>query len=752
MAKKILLIIFTLLNIILYSSIIIPDYKLNLPFDSEKKDESEKKDDKKSEFLSFKLGNIPGDLTILGNWKVKLGFGTGFVLYPELMWLTNVPNMREGVIFEQERLFALDWTTENGINLHLFFNDDLEQSEFTFKYELGKIFNSIYITNKFSDLKLNPYRNMKGGKVSDINVGFDWGHKFYKGRFDIQFDSTKKVTDSFKGNNKFIQNKIYSSNFVRGIYYYLPDKNITGEMVVYISSDNGEKLENLPNDFKEARKYKRIYEGTDFSVNTETGKIVFKESLFGKTLLIYYQIYFNGQLYNVGDVGAGINGVYGTKDFNKDTDKEYFVIVGDKRFLILSFQNSYSYFEEKNSYKIASNGINATNLNLDIFDSNNIRVSGFNYFYDSYTGCIRITKENTQNSINYIYPFFDSVTDKSFYLNNNTPKERESKNIISYEAFVSSENLKLSQKPVNGSITLFINSTQIESKFYSYDFTTQSVSLSLDIKDTDTIDIYYIADENDAYNLTATLKNDFKLNEYLMLSDSIWYKMPVKLWENSVYNKLHSGEFLYNVTLNGDYKKFIFDAKNGKLTFNINTTFSLFIPELKGITIVEDFEQEKKGYSLPLEYKNYFPVSLPKSVYSVLNSSTYGKLFFRNTHNLGITTNGNYISLYNNPPEKDEYSPDGKIGPYSSSDGYYGEKNSLSLVTEFELKQNEAVSVAIPLSNKDFDWTGFNQVVAAIKSLDLNGTVNIFLDAGLVSERFNENDLTPQKETLDEGI
>ena len=575
MVKKLLTAFFCIAFIYLHASIVIPDYKFDIPLDKLDKGESgdqsidpskRKNDTKSPNIFSFKLGNIPGDLTIVGNWKVRLGYGSGFVLFPELMWLTNVAGMKEGVIFEQERLFSLDWITENGINLHLFFNDNLEESEFTFKYWLGKIFNSFYITNKFNELDVNPYRSLKGGKVSDINVGFDWGTKFYKpgkfygggkfyeGRFDIQFDSSKKVSDSFKGNNKFIKNKIFSSNYLRGVYYYLPDKNITGEITLYLSDDNGEVLQGLPSNFKEGSKYKRLYEGKDFKIDGVDGLVVFKESIFGKTLLINYNTNINGKVYQVGDINSGLNGVYGMRDFNKVSDGEYFVDIGDKTFLILSSKNSYSYFEEKNSYKIAQNESVVSNLNLEIFDNNNIKLSGFGYIYDEYTGSIRITK-NSEKSINFIYPFFDYVTDKGFYLNNTTPKDRDAKNIISYDALVSGESLKLSQKPVNGSITVFVNSTQIESKYYTYDYASQSISVSFDVKDSDTITVYYIADENDSYNLSASLKNSFKIGKYLMLSDSLWYKMPIKLWEDSFYNKLHSAELIYNGGLKGTFVK-----------------------------------------------------------------------------------------------------------------------------------------------------------------------------------------------------
>jgi hypothetical protein len=749
MKKKILTLFFTFISFFLYSGIKLSDYNtdLEMPFSVNPVVTADQSADNKTAF-SFKIGKIDGDISIFGYWKLKIGYGLGFTTYPDFAWILNVPNMNSGIIFEQERVFALDWITDSGINLHLFFNDDINATEYTFKYNVGKIFNGLYITNKFNGLEVNPYRTLKGGKAQDINFGFDWQYKFYKGRFDMQFDSVKKVTDTFRGNKKSVVNRFLSSRYVRGVYFYLPDTNITGNLEVYVSDDYGEFFNDIPSSFPEARRYRALKENTDFKIDPVNGFLTFKESVYGKTVLVYYQTNVGGHIYNVGDSACGKNGLHGTTDFNKSSYPSYFTTHNSRYYLALNFQKDYSEFEEENSYRISSPGTKVSNLNFDVFDNTSLKLSGFSGIYDEFGGCLRITRNSQKGVPDNVYPFNGFETYAGFYQSFNSPNDSFSKNRIEYSCLISGQGMKLSSKPVESSIRVFLNSVEIFPGQYSYDYITLTLTLTMEIGDTDIIEVNYVTDENDSYNMTAVLKNDFRLNDFLILGDSIWYKMPLKLWEDSYYFKLHSMEFMYNIHLTGDFKKLLND-QTAKFGFETNATFSLFQPELKGITIVEDFEYQLKGLALDLDYKKWFPVTYPLG----LSITGYGKLYFRNMHKYGIKTNNTYTSLYDGPPSADAYSDGSNIGPYSSSDGYYGEKNSVSVVTEFELAQNQAVSISIPLNNdKDTNYSAFSELVAAIKAVDMTGSVALYIDAGETSEIFNTTDGLVQKETLDEGL
>lgn len=747
-------IIFTLINflifqILLFSKPKLIDYNqfLILPFElSEEKDIKDREKEKKTTF-SFNIGNVDGELNIIGEWDIKIGYGVGFTLYPELVWILTLSNFREGLIFEQKRLFSLDWITDSGIFLHLFFNDDINASEFTFKYEHNKTFKSLYITNRFNGLQVNPYRELTGGNVSDINFGFDWQTRVYKGRFDLQFDSTKMVVDRFRGNKKFIENKILSAQYMRGYYYYLPDKNII-DIEVYISIENKERKGNEIE--IESLYYKKLIAGIDYIVDISNGVIKFKESVYKKQVIVNYKTRINSSIYEVGDTFCGIKGLYGEYDFNKNLYPEYFINYNGKRYLILSFKNNFSYFEEKNSYKISDSGDKIDSLFVEIYDNSNKIIVGYNYYYDDFTGGIRITLNSKKGDKRNIYPFIDYVNEDDFYLIFSSPNLSISKNIISHSFYLIGSSLTLSNIPVNSSISVYLNSILLSPLDYSYDFSTNKILLNREIMDSDTIEVRYFVQHEQSFNLTASLKNDFRINQYLLLGDSYWYKMPVKLWEDSFYNDLKSMEFLYSIFFKGDFKKKLIDSKNGKLEFDINATLSLFLPELKGLSIIEDFERESRGYPLPLDYKKWYPSSAPE-IYTDLATATYGKLFYRNTHKNLVKSNNNYISIYDlNIPEKDETS----IGPYSSSDGFNNERNSLSLIAEFDLKANQYVSFTIPIKEigANLDFSNFKEFIIAIKSIELTGNVRIYVDGGLVGEIFNEEFKNVQYESFDEGI
>lgn len=744
----------------------ITDYnqELSLPAYSVQTDTLEKK----GTVYNFKIGKIDSDINIFGFWNIKIGYGFGVTIYPEVTWILTIPGMMEGIIFDQTRLLSLDWKTDNGVYLHLFFNDDPDDTEYTFRYDVGTFFNSLYITNKPGEIKINPYRSIKGGRAQDINFGFDYGNNIYKGRFDLQFDSVKTIIDTFKGGRQEIESRLLATQYERGIYFYLPDKNISDVFEVYISDSNGEYFNDSSS--TDSRRYKRMQMNIDYVLDNQNGTIKFSGSVYKKQVLVYYKALVSGGLYEVGSIQCGRRGLQGNIDFDRYSNPEYFTRHSSKYYLILNYDDNFTYFEEKNSYRIARSGTRINQLSSSILNEKNKRQNGFDINYDEYTGCLRITKSNTKGDIYNIYPFYDYIdTDKIniFYLSFYTPESKYNKNFIEYSCLLSQADLKLTNKPIHQTILVYLNSVLLTSDKYFYDSAGQNITLNFDLNSTDIIEVHYLTDEEDTYNLTASLKNDFRLNDYLILGDSLWYKMPVKLWEESYYFNPHSIELLYFTHLTGDYKKFLLNDKNGDLKFDINAGFSMYYPELKGITIIDDFEYELTGYKLSLHYKDWYPVDLPTTYgaadgFDPINGK--GRLYYRNMHALGTTSGFDFISIYDkNKPSREDYKNNANIGPYSSCDGFTydtaknkftDKKNTLSLVTEFELDANEAVSFSLPVSsiNELLDFSEFNSINLAVKRENLTGQVRIFVDAGKTSERYDVTNTVVQKEVIDEGL
>ena len=761
MRKLVFIILFFVNSFFIYSSVLLKDYNDDLLLPFSVKEQKDVTTDIPTSF-SFKIGKIDGEINIFGYWKLRLGYCTGFTLYPELKWIVTKPGYTEGIIFEQQRLFSMDWITDTGLYLHLFFNDDAEDTEFTFRYTVGKFFNSFYITNKFQEYQVNPYRALKGGRAQDINFGFDWGNRLYRGRFDIQFDSVKYMTDRFKAGRKEENKRLLSNQYERGIYYYLPDKNLVGIFEAYISDVNGQLFEDLGS--SDDNRYRKLIENVDYKLDSDLGLIKFNASVYQSNVLVYYQTKAGGSVYEVGDIECGIRGIRGTTDFNRIDYPEYFIEHNGRRYMKLADKNQFSWFEEKNSYRIAEPGAKVTHLNADILDNNNVRISGFKVAYDEYTGCIRISKNQNKADDYNVYPFIDYVDFSVFYASFYSPGSQYAKNLIDYSCLIQGESMKLSAKPITSTIKVFYNSLLLDSSKYSYDYVTQSIILNFDVSNTDIVEVAYLTEEGDAFNLTAALKNDFRLNKYLIIGDSIWYKMPIKLWEESYYFNSHAMELIYNVHLTSDFHQLLHDKENGKLGFDLNAAVSLYYPELKGVTIVDDFEYELKGYKLNLNYVNWYPVNIPTdAVFTDLATASKGRLFYRNMHEYGRTESSSFISIDDSDaPDRDNYSDGNRIGPYSSSDGFtynvtdgkfQDKDNTLSLVAEFELDPDEAVSFVIPASAMEgVDITRYNGINMAIKKVSLSGDLRIYVDAGKVSERFNNSETAVQKEILDNGL
>ncbi|MBN2544632.1 MAG: hypothetical protein JXB50_02465 [Spirochaetes bacterium] len=767
--KKIIIIIIILNNlIILYSNIKLENYNLYLQVPSLSENIKDETSDKPPSF-SFRIGKIDGDIKILGYWKIKLGYAFGFTVYPdELKWILTYPGIVEGIIFDQSRLFSLDWTTTSGIYFHLFFNDNAEDTEFTFKYKHNRFFNSLYITNKPDEIQVNSFRELKGGRPQDINFGFDWGNRFYKGRFDVQFDSVKPKVDKFKGNSIEIDDRLLSNQYERGLYYYLPDKNLTSSVEVYLHDPKIITIDNPDLILDNGKKCIKLMENYDYVIDYANGFLKLRESSYNKLLIIFYEVNVNGSIYKVGyGDPCGINGVYGNIDFNA-TDfsdfNDYFTSGSGKDYLILSFINEYSVFEEKNSYKIANPNSKITRFNADIYTKNNNKETGFKITFDEFTGCLRVSKSSQKGTFNNIYPFYDYVDPVEFYSTFYTPTNNLSTHMIDFICYLRNKELKLTNKPVFSSIKVFYNTLLLDQSKYYYDQISQSITVNFDVLDSDIIEVYYLTEEEDSYNLTFALKNQFRINKYLIIGDSLWYKMPIKLWEDSYYNKMHSMELLYFVNLTSDFSSML-TTKNSKLGFDLSAGFSMYHPELKGVTLIEDFEQDLKGKKLDMHYSNWYPVNIPPdTIFADMTGATKGRIFYRNMHKYGQTEGVSFLSIYDNEaPDRDNYTNGANIGPYSSSDGFtynyyqkdYTDKtNTLSLITEFELDPGEAVSIVIPVSsmNELIDFSKYNGLNIALKRASLSGEVRLYIDGGKVSEEYNTGDSLIQEETLDEGI
>lgn len=751
----------------LNSSIILQNNKFLLPDISEfNKTNNENtpsvSDNDTNSTFNFNIGQVDGTINIFGKWEATIGYATGFSLNPDFNYSFSIPDITTGVIFEQNRFITLNWITDQGINLYLFTSSDPELTEFRFQYDIKRIVHSLYIANFTEPIQIQPYRKIQSGKSEDILTGIKWGNDIYRGEAHIKFDSTSVVNDSFKGTNIKYNTSTLASHYLRGHYFYLPDTDISGTVTLLAGSDKNDYEYDINFDNNEDRYYKKLIENEDFFLSRTKGLITLKEGYYKKTLLISYHSTLHGSNYETGDTMIGKKGILNTTDISKVSHPNLFTKHENKNYLLLNSKTNYSPFEEKNSYRFTSDNSAIEMLNVNIYDRSHKRVTGFKTDYDPLTGSVRITKSNIKGAIDNIYPFYDTHGSE-FYTSFTTRSDYESKNYIEISCIIINKALTLSQEAIENTITINLNGLPLDKSNFQYNKNDNTITIDKELLSSDNISVTYLSSSDDNYSLKATVKNDFKINDFFRIGDSIWYQMPLKLWEDSYYFKRFNAELIYSQYLKSDFSH-LFKEREVTLNIKLDNSISLFLPEITGQTIIEDFEYEETGKTLSLDENDWYPVSTPDDTFTELagfnSTDIYGKLFFKNMH-IDKQLSADYLSIYDENRNISAYTDNGTIGPYSSSDGFSYDnnmenlvkiKNSKSLIMDVELEPQNAVSIAIPITEMELNNNYFTNLTALIDSIDLSSEVRLFIDAGNISERFDTAESIPQEETSDEGL
>lgn len=699
--------------------------------------------------FDFSFNKFEGEVYLNGYWNITIGLLVS-VKYDPAFGFINTDAV-ENLILNQERLLFLKVLTGAGLTFTLFSPDDIAKTEFTMEYVSNDLLKKAYVTNKIESFMINPFRKFQNSKAEDIALGFYWGNSRYRGNFDVKFDSTRVNTERFSGERKVYQGVIKDYDFERGVYFYLPDQDIKGNVEVYISVNSGEQSDLINIERSDLSANFRLLEyGRDYQLNFKNGTVTFFENTAGKTLIIHYKKEVNGITYETGDKNIGKNGILNTSDCNIENNPDLFLNAEGKRFLLLNRAGFFSPFEEKNSYKVSHSGSELSNLSITVKDINGNSIPGFSYNYDSSTGNVRVIKNTSRADIYNIYPFYD-ITSELY--TESQPQIIDTGFIISFSYTGSTGKMMLSDIPLAGTASVYINSILTDKIKVNY--STGELLVQTEITESDLIEVIYLTDTDEEFFFTFSQRNALRPSKYFMLKDSYYFKLPVKLWENSYYDKPNHSEFLYSTGFEGDFSG-LFKNKT-EMSFSSDLTFSLYLPELRNITLVEDFERNKSGHNLTLDHRYYYPSDLPV-IYSELENFKIGKIFYRDMNRENVFNN-QLLSIFDQSlRNRDEYVNNNRIGPYSSSDGYtvnsktgswQRKTNSLSLIAEVELDENEAVSMILPVNK--LNLSAFSSLSVLAELAEGNDELDIYIDAGKISETFQSNRgvLT---ELLDEGI
>jgi hypothetical protein len=174
------------------------------------------------------------------------------------------------------------------------------------------------------------------------------------------------------------------------------------------------------------------------------------------------------------------------------------------------------------------------------------------------------------------------------------------------------------------------------------------------------------------------------------------------------------------------------DGKGENLSYTAEAGVAYTNPDTTGILRL--FGMEGNTTTLDLSEDNAYPASAPDQEIAGLDQLSRGILYYHDYRIYGALGSSSLQTILNPPRGRMAYSNGSRMGPYNV-EGDNGNLNPVSLVMEYELNLNQWVGTQLPISpGSDADLSSARAVSVRLRGLNLNGTVNVFLQFGSISE------------------
>lgn len=721
-------------------------------------------DEEKEAIFSTELADADVDFFIQGAYSLTLFASTGLIIRNSggVQVIDTFPGMPMGFYFNQLPDITFSVWLMKKYFLEVLYQGNFDNNSFRAGYvgDKDEFIRHIYIGNK--DIGLEPYRFLEIPQTGISSIGIEalFATENTSHNVLLRYDNNDQYEKMFIGQNEVIEIRLPPQQYARGQFLRLPDTDVEN-FVLYIQDPLGSIAGSDGFKYRKATSQEYI---ADFT----RGSVFLNVPPTGRVLCYYTK----GGI-PVGDTAIGSGGLpeedadgnideTGSHDFDflmgtfLNQDMSARQIVTDNNCLLLWEPNSFSPFENSSYYKL-----NTTlpreewRLKLSaVYKQTWNEKTDFSrqVYFRRETELKEIGLENTisvycnttNTDYRNVYPFPDQ--DHILYGPSRIADDRGLDFEILVQIFNPIAVYTLDSDIIPDSVSVQIN--EVDENRFTVNYTSGIITFNRYIHPNDRIKVRYKKKGGSSGNgdLLFAWGNTFNLMEQLSLELATalrWNILPGSYTEKSFSR---TGAIMGMAALK---------SSSDNHDLNLTTGFSYNHPDTTGIMRV--VSMEKTGFMIDLSENNFYPAyppSLPSAGYDSLNR---GKIFYTDFREYDFIGNATLHNIYWSPPSGQvfPYSDNSKPGPYNVAEGS-GSYSSSDLVIDYELDQVGGwVGVQCPIgrSYQLLDLSSYDSISLSFKTLDVTGSIRIYVQLGEIGEDLDEDMLLDRELTeMDQGF
>ncbi|HET6451838.1 MAG TPA: hypothetical protein VFI08_11030, partial [Spirochaetia bacterium] len=708
--------------------------------------------------FSSKLGSVDVDFNLLGSWTAAASFGTGLLFLPHqsVQFLDAFPSLDQGFVWSQ----TPDITAQLLILKRFFLNVSIIGSfannffQMGYKGQQGEALQSVIIGNQGITIPASALMQIPDQPQGSLGVSSQIDAAGTRNDLLLRWDATLPKTKTFVGRNELVEQETGLDEYIRGMYFYLPDTGIdTGTLQVFIEDPNGSYVSNVSTQDPQPRRY-RLATYNDVVLDSTNGLVSLKNAVKGKVVVFYKKNGLavgntSGQFVDF-DTTLGRRKPEAPVTFTWNTDDNFvpkvsgnpqkmtirqvtIPAVSASPALLLWQPGDNSPFEIESSYAFSATpptDVSKISIKLNAKDATPLPTSAFIFQSDPPNKRFSVLWSQTYRNFMNFFPFYQNANADLIY----GPDHDSVSGGLDYDLFVqmmtpvSQYTLEANIDP--GSVQVTVNGMP-ETRF-QVEPVSGTLTPQFDILPTDRIEVTYRKAEQGVSggDILLAWRNELPLSETTALSFSAGMRWNANPWSFSQEPYTKSGTVIATAGI---------DSKSDRLSYSAQAGVSYTNPDTTGILRL--FGMEGNSTQLDLSEDDWYPASAPGSEITglTLDQSHRGLLYYRDYRSYGLLGSATLQDINTSPPpDQMAYISGNRMGPYNVT-GSDGNLNATNLVFEYSLAAKEWVGAQVPVSGgSDVDLSSARAITIRYRSatgpLSQSGSVTVYLQVGSISE------------------